>query len=133
MPATDVVVGYRSVMVYVDPLSEDATSVERRLQEIAIATEARLDALPQVPTMAEAGLPQLRYDGWFGLLAPAGTPLAIREKIYAEVSRALAQPEMRAALEAQGFQPRPGGPLQFEAALKTDSERYGRLFKNAPR
>jgi len=100
-----------------------------KAKAIAVAADSRVDALPQVPTMAEAGLPRLRYDGWFGLLAPAGTPQAIREKIHAEVSRILGVSDLRTALQAQGFVVRVTGPAQFDAAMRTDAERYSRFFK----
>jgi tripartite-type tricarboxylate transporter receptor subunit TctC len=104
-----------------------------KVKAIAVVSDARLEGLPTVPTLAEAGLPQLKYDGWFGLLAPAKTPPAVREKIYADVNRVLAQPDVRAALQSQGFVVRSSGPAPFGAAIKLDFERYARLFTNAAR
>ena len=118
--------------IHFSPANTAVTLIQSgKAKAIAVVNDKRIDALPQVPTMAEAGLPRLRYDGWFGLLAPVGTPPAIRDKIYAEVSRILATPDMRATLQNQGFIVRTAGPAQFDAAMKLDAERYAPLFKRA--
>jgi len=81
-----------------------------RLLGLAVSTATRSLMLPDVPTVAEAGLPGFDYDGWFGLLAPGATPRAIINKLNAEFARILALPEVREPMLNQGATPRPGTP-----------------------
>jgi tripartite-type tricarboxylate transporter receptor subunit TctC len=90
---------------------------EGKLRAIAVSSEARDRDLPDVPTMTESGLPRLTRGFWSGLLAPAGTPVAIVNRINAEINASLATPEMKASLVKLGFEPKTGSPQDFAALL----------------
>jgi len=100
-----------------------------KVKPIAVVSDKRIPGLPNVPTMAEAGLAQLTYDAWFGVLAPAGTPKQIVEKIGADISRVMSMPEVRSALEQQGLEVRFSGPTEFNATIRRDAARYGQVLK----
>lgn len=90
---------------------------EGKLRAIAVTSEARDRDLPDVLTMTESGLPRLTRGFWSGLLAPAGTPVAIVNRLNAEINASLATPEMKASLGKLGFEPKTGSPQDFAALL----------------
>jgi tripartite-type tricarboxylate transporter receptor subunit TctC len=100
-----------------------------KMRGLAVSGAERLKGLPDVPTFKEAGLPDYVYDPWFGVMAPAGTPKSIVAKVSQDIAQALAQPDMKQRFLAQGVDLKSSAPDQFEAALKSDTERYGKLFK----
>jgi tripartite-type tricarboxylate transporter receptor subunit TctC len=100
-----------------------------KVKPLAVSTRQRLDKLPEVPTLAEAGLSGFNYDAWFGLLLPAGTPRPIIDKINRDVSAVLQMPDVRTRMERQGIETRVTSPEAFNAILKADTARFGRLFK----
>ena len=102
-----------------------------RARGIAISGSKRLVSLPEVPTFAEGGLPGYEIKSWQGILAPAGTPKAIIDRLSQEITRALNTPEMTEQLLAMGADPLPGGPPQFAALIKTDLARYAKLVRQA--
>jgi tripartite-type tricarboxylate transporter receptor subunit TctC len=102
-----------------------------KLKAIAIARETRLPGLPQVPTFAEAGLPGFDPKSWQGILAPAGTPKAIIDKLAGEIARMIAQREVIEKLGAQGTEPYYLGPEQFAALMNADSARLAKVIKAA--
>ena len=79
----------------------------------------------------ESGLPGFEFNSWFAILAPAGTPKDIAARLSAEVGKALADPEVRDKLNAQGLTPRGSTPEELGAMTKSQLERYGKLFKLA--
>jgi tripartite-type tricarboxylate transporter receptor subunit TctC len=102
-----------------------------RLRALAVTTTARSDALPDVPTMAEAGLPGFEMSSWFGYLAPAGTPRAIITRLNAETVKALGTPEIKAAAANMGANAMPGTPEQFAEHIKSEIGRIGQIVKSA--
>ncbi len=102
-----------------------------KLKAIAISGSTRSPVLPQVATFAEAGMPGFTAKNWFGILAPAGTPRPVIEKLSAEVARILALPEIRDKLLSQGMDPFISTPGQFGALLKSDLALYGKIIKAA--
>lgn len=103
--------------------------VAGKVRPIAIVASERHPKLPEVPTMAEAGLPSFTYDAWFGLLAPASTPRAIVERIGTDVGVAISDPDLKTSFEGQGLVPVITGPERFDRILRDDTERFGRLFR----
>lgn len=101
-----------------------------RLTALAVSTRNRSPALPDVPTMDEAGMPGFDFSVWYGLLAPAGTPLAIREKLSREVGRILALQDVRDRLLALGATPRPGTPAEFDQLVRSDVARMAKLIRD---
>jgi tripartite-type tricarboxylate transporter receptor subunit TctC len=84
-----------------------------------------------VPTFTDAGLPGFNAKNWFGVLAPAGTPKAIVDKLSNEIARILALPDIRERLVSQGMEPFISTPEQFGALLKADYALYGKIIKAA--
>ena len=102
-----------------------------KIRALAVATPKRLPTLPDVPTFAEAGMPEFTYDAWFGLLAPAGTPSAIVNKINADVAAVIALPDVQQRLTQQGVIFAPNTAEAFNAAVTSDAARYKDLFAQA--
>lgn len=102
-----------------------------KLNVLAVSGSKRLPSLPQVPTFAEGGLPGFDARLWYGVLAPAGTPGAIIEKLAVEIGRILAMPEIAERLGNLGFEPFSSTPEQFAALMRADTARYGKIIKAA--
>jgi tripartite-type tricarboxylate transporter receptor subunit TctC len=102
-----------------------------KLRAIAVSGDARLRALPQVPTFTQAGLPGFDIGGWFGVIAPAGTPKAIVDKLSNEITKVLALPDVSENIIAQGADPFPSTPERFEALMKVDTATFARIIKSA--
>jgi tripartite-type tricarboxylate transporter receptor subunit TctC len=100
-----------------------------KLRAIAITSPTRSPLLPDVPTLAEAGLPAMDLVVWNGLMAPAKTPKDVVAKLNAEVRKAMATPEMKEKLTSQGFNVMTGSPEQFSTLLKSEMERWGKVVK----
>ncbi len=100
-----------------------------KLKAIAICGETRSPAVPDVPTFAESGLPDFKPRSWYGLVAPAGTPKAIVNKVSAEIGRMVATPDAREKLEAQGVEPHYLNPDQFAAMMKADMAMWAKVIK----
>lgn len=99
-----------------------------KLRALAVATERRLPYLQDVPTVSEE-LPGYETDIWIALVAPAGTPQAIVDKINGEVSRIFALPDVIERLAAQGIEPKTSSPEQLTALIKSDLVRWGKVIK----
>lgn len=102
-----------------------------KLRALAVTGRARLPQLPDVPTFAEAGLPDFAYDSWFGLLAAGATPRPIINQIAKDVAEALTDPALVQQYAAQGVTITSSTPDAFEAELRGDGERYGKLVAAA--
>lgn len=102
-----------------------------KLKAIAITGKNRLASLPDVPTFAEAGLPEYDFQIWFGVIAPAGTPKDIISKLSTEIARILALPDVKESLALQGLDPFNLSPDQFGALIKADLDKYGKVIKAA--
>jgi tripartite-type tricarboxylate transporter receptor subunit TctC len=100
-----------------------------KVRPIAVAAKKRLAQIPNVPTMAEAGLPDFEVSSWNGLLAPAKTPPEIIAKLHREVVRILALPEVRTAFEAQASEPVASTPEEFRAYIAAEIEKWGKVVK----
>lgn len=102
-----------------------------KLKPIAITGKNRLASLPDVPTFAEAGLPEYDVQLWFGVIAPAGTPRDIISKLSKEIARILALPDVKENLSLQGLEPFAASPDQFGALIRADLDKYGKVIKGA--
>jgi len=100
-----------------------------RLRALAVVQEERSPVAPDVPTLAEAGIRIELEDGWFGLLAPAGTPPAVVDRVRRAVADALQAPAFRDQLARQGFEPVGSTPLAFARQLERDVARFPPLLK----
>lgn len=102
-----------------------------KLKAIAITGRSRLLTLPDVPTFAEAGLPEYDFQIWYGALAPAGTPRDIVDKLSSEIGRILSLPDVKENLVANGLASYVLPSDQFVALIKSDATRYGKIIKAA--
>ncbi len=100
-----------------------------RLRALGLSAVRRSPALPDVPTIAEAGVAGYDMSPWIAVFAPAATPRAIIERLNGEINRALKLPEVAQNLSTQGLDPWPASPEEFGARLKADYEKYGQLIK----
>jgi len=120
------------VQMYFAPIpNAKELSEAGKVRAIAINSAKRAPQLPNVPTIAEAALPDYKYESWFGLLAPAGTPPAILAQVSRDVGQVLKTPDMIEKLTTFGSIPAPNSPEQFDAMIKSDTERYGKVLRDA--
>src|SRR5256885_14917754 len=98
-----------------------------RLKGLAVTHAKRSPALPDVPTMAEAGVKNAESGSWIALLAPAGTPQAIVAKVGADIRDAVAQADVRDKLISQGAVPQASTPQELQALISADLARYGKI------
>jgi tripartite-type tricarboxylate transporter receptor subunit TctC len=102
-----------------------------KVRVMAINSDKRMPQMPDTPTVAEAGLSDYRYESWFGVLAPAGTPPAILAKVSQDIAKVLQTKEVAEKLISQGSIPAPNSPDEFAKIIRDDVERYGVVMKNA--
>ena len=102
-----------------------------KLRALAVTTPYRSDALPQVPAMAEAGVPGFSVESWQGYFAPAGTPAPIVAKINRDLQTVLQAPDVRAQLEHMGFKVAGGSPADLGQSLQSERPRYARAIQSA--
>jgi tripartite-type tricarboxylate transporter receptor subunit TctC len=99
-----------------------------RIRALAVASANRNPQLPNVPTMAEAGVKGVEMSAWYGIYMPASTPKAVQDRVYAEVSKIIAMPETQTRLGAIGADLTPMTQAQFAAFHKAENKRYGELI-----
>jgi tripartite-type tricarboxylate transporter receptor subunit TctC len=99
-----------------------------RIRALAVASAKRNPQLPNVPTMAEAGLVGVEMSAWYGIYMPASTPKAVQDHVYAEVTKVLAMPETHARLSAIGADLTPMTQAQFVAFHASENKRYAELI-----
>jgi tripartite-type tricarboxylate transporter receptor subunit TctC len=101
----------------------------QRLRALGVSSARRSGVLPNVPTIAEAGVPGYEMNPWIAVFAPAGTPKDIISRLNAEVNKALKHPDVSKSLANQALDPWVGTPEEFESRLKADYEKYAKLVK----
>ena len=102
-----------------------------KLVAYAVTSPQRLPQLPDVPTAAEAGLPGYDSTGWFGVVAPAGTPPAVIARLNAELTAALNDEQIRTSMRNLGVEPAPSRPEAFEAYIATETVKWGKVIRQA--
>ena len=102
-----------------------------RLRALAVTGRNRSALLPEVPTLAEAGLPGYEAGSWYGILAPSGTPAAVVTRLNAEINSAIRQPEVRERLAAEGAEVVGGAPEEFAFHIRGELERMKKLVRTA--
>ena len=102
-----------------------------KLKPLAVTTAQRSAELPNVPTLAEAGVPGFEMSTWYGLYVTAGTPKAVVERLQAETAKILKLPDVQTKLKGLGGEPGNVSPEQFAALNKAEYERFGKLIKDA--
>jgi tripartite-type tricarboxylate transporter receptor subunit TctC len=130
-PALNDVVGGQ-VMVYFDQVAASLPFIQAgKLRAIAVSWDKRLEVLPDTPTYAELSMPSSNDPSWFGLVAPAGTPAAVVNRIQQAVYKSLQEPAVRSKLAAQGLFASGSTPADFDAQIKREIEKMQRIAKFA--
>ena len=102
-----------------------------KLVAYAVTSPQRLPQLPDVPTVAEAGLAGYDSTGWFGVVAPAGTPQAVVNRLNAEITAALNDEQVKTSMRNLGVEPAPSRPEAFEAYIRSETAKWGKVIKQA--
>lgn len=102
-----------------------------KLRALAVAYRTRLQALADVPTMVEAGYPDIEFDNWFGVLVPAGTPAEIIAQLNRETVKTMALPDIKDRLVTLGFDPIGSTPEQFGKQIKIELEKWAKVIRAA--
>ncbi len=100
-----------------------------RVRPIAVTSDYRVETFPQVPTLAEAGVPGYEFTAWIGALAPAGTPKAIVDKLNGDINKILRTADVSEKLKGQTLDPMIMTPEQFARRLRTDYDKYEKVIK----
>ncbi len=130
-PAALDVMGGQAQLAVVDLPSSLQHIKSGRLVAYAVTSPKRLPQLPDVPTVAESGLADYDSTGWFGLVAPAGTPAPMVARLNAEFGAALNDEGIKASLRNLGVEPAPSTPEAFEAYIKSETLKWAQVIKNA--
>lgn len=102
-----------------------------RLRVLAVTSAKRSQVMPEVPTMAESGLPGFAVTGWYGVLVPAGTPQAIVTKIQSDIAAALRVSAVNSRLKSEGAEPVGSTPEQFAKFLQVETQKWAKVIKDA--
>jgi tripartite-type tricarboxylate transporter receptor subunit TctC len=100
-----------------------------RVRPLAVTSDYRVEVFPQVPTLAEAGVPGYEFTAWIGTLAPAATPKAIVDKLNGDIAKVLRMPDVSANLKSQTLDPLIMSPEQFARRLKSDYDKYEKVIR----
>jgi len=130
-PALTDLIGGHVQMFFGPPNNALAHIQSKRLKPIAVGGQARLPTLPQVPTFREAGISNVDLREWWGLLAPAGTPTAIVDKLSRETAAVVARPEVTKRLAELGMDPFVSTPDHFSALMNRLTARFAEIIKGA--
>jgi tripartite-type tricarboxylate transporter receptor subunit TctC len=130
-PALNDLIGGR-VQVMFDGVITSLPQIKAgKVRPLAVASSTRSPLLPDVPTMTEAGVPGFEAVGLAAILAPAGTPPAIVDKLYREIAAILKMPDVRSQLEGMGLEIVASSPSEFSAYIESESKKWGKLIKDA--
>ena len=127
---TDLLGGH--VQVAFDNVPNVITQVKAgKLRALAVTSLTRDPSLPDIPTVAESGVPGYEVGVWFGIVAPAGTPPDVTAKLNAELNKILRDPDVKQKFADQGVNPAGGPPERFSEHLRTQIEKWGRVVKES--
>ena len=130
-PALTDVIGGQICCMFSNALTALPHIQSGRVRALAVSGPKRLGAAPEIPTVAEAGVPGYAAMQWYGLVAPAGTPAAVVSRLNGEALKALKSDEMRRRLAADGAEPVGTSPAEFGAFLKSELEKWTRVARDA--
>jgi tripartite-type tricarboxylate transporter receptor subunit TctC len=118
-------------MYFAAPISAIPHVKSGKIKAIAVPGDARLSALPNVPTFREAGMPNFSSRNWYGVMAPAGTPRPVVNKLSTEIARILGMPDVRERLTGMGMNPLVTTPEEFTALMRADLAKFAKIIKSA--
>jgi tripartite-type tricarboxylate transporter receptor subunit TctC len=105
--------------------------LDEKLRVLAVMSQHRSQAFPALPTIVEAGYPDLDGDAWVGVLVPAGTPKEVTTRLHQEIVKIIEEPDTKERLAALGLEPVGDSPEQFSAQLKVEMEKWTRIIRAA--
>ena len=129
--ATNEVVSGQVAYQFAGPITVLALGRAGRLRLLAVTSLRRANALPDIPTVDESGVPGLEVINWFGVVAPPATPRVLVERLHGEIKRALAQGDIRARLASEGSEIVATTPDHFRAFIRSDVEKWSRVVSAA--
>ena len=130
-PVAADVLGGQVPLGVVDVPSAIAHVKSGKLRALAVTTKRRISAAPDVPTFEEAGLPGYEAIGWFGAVAPAGTPAEIIKRLNLEITTALSLPDVKERALSAGAEPFPTSPQEFAAIIRDETKKWGEVVRTA--
>ena len=130
-PLFSALLGGEVLLAFVPPVTGLPHIKGGRLRALAVTSAKRSPTLPDVPTVAEAAVPGFEYTGWLAILAPAGTPRDVVNKIQGDFARILAMPDIKDRTVNWGYEPVGSTPNEFSARLRADIARYAGVIKEA--
>ena len=120
------------VQMMIDAITTTAPTVQSgQVRALGTTGKARSKLLPEVPTIAEAGVPGYEATIWFGFMAPTGTPQPIIDKLNAEINKVLTKPEVKQAWVNQGAEPLVMSPAEFDTYLRADIDKWAKVIQSA--
>jgi tripartite-type tricarboxylate transporter receptor subunit TctC len=128
-PATMSTIGGHTTLLVTNIIEAAPNARAGKLRALGVTTARRSEVMPEVPTIAESGYPGFDAGNWFGAVVRAGTPRAIIDRLHAEITRALDLTEVREPLLRQGLVPAPMSPDQFNAFIRSEMDRNGRVIR----
>jgi tripartite-type tricarboxylate transporter receptor subunit TctC len=128
-PAMQDLIGGQVQLMFDNYASASAQVRAGKVRALAVTTAKRSALAPDLPTIAESGLPGFDISTWFGIFAPAGTPREIVDRLHLEFTRALASPDVRERMLNLGAEPVGSRPEEFAAYIKGEAEKYARVIR----
>jgi tripartite-type tricarboxylate transporter receptor subunit TctC len=130
-PATTAILSGETIFMFDNIVTTLPLAKAGRLRALAVTTARRSAAAPDIPTVAEAGVPGYDANAWFGVFVPAGTPSATINRLSAEIVKIVKLPEMRERFLALGAEPVGSTPAEFAAFFRNEVEKWGRVVKSS--
>jgi tripartite-type tricarboxylate transporter receptor subunit TctC len=118
-------------LIFATPTQSLPFIKDQTLKPLAVTSSKRLALLPDVPTLAESGIPGYEANVWFGIIAPAGTPATVVARLNSEISRIIKRPEIHKRLADMGLTPIDGSPVQFQKVIDQEKDKWGEVIKKS--
>nr|WP_236598756.1 tripartite tricarboxylate transporter substrate binding protein [Ramlibacter monticola] len=118
-------------LIFATPTQSLPFLKDHKLKPLAVTSTKRLDLLPDVPTLAESGIPGYDANVWFGIIAPAGTPPAVVSFLNGEISKVIRKPEFQKRLTELGLAPIDGSPAQFQKLIDQEKVKWADVIKKS--
>ena len=118
-------------LYFASPTYSPELIATKKIKVLAVSGEKRVPRFPDIPTAKESGLPDYVYNSWFGVMAPAGTPAAILNKVSADIATVLKLPDVQKAIDNQGLVVVTQTPAAFDKLIASEAARYGKILRDA--